>query len=204
MESNNISGLFIKHPVAGKCVLVNYHEDLYRQNFTLAHEVGHALMDTHEDFNISYEQDNRGDYKEMRANQFASSFLIPEELITPLKGVSFNDEVVKSLATKLKVNVQPLLIALKSQKIITEVQYKQYMALKIPQNLKTDFELTNLSPNILKAKRTLLEIGLSSYYVNNCYEAYEKKIISSGRFAELLLVSNIELPSVLSMFKMSL
>lgn len=54
MELNNsgISGLFIRHPRAGKCILINADENIYRQNFTLAHEIGHALMDGI-DFNVS-------------------------------------------------------------------------------------------------------------------------------------------------------
>jgi hypothetical protein len=31
LGNSNISGLYIKHPVAGKCVLVNYSEDVYMQ-----------------------------------------------------------------------------------------------------------------------------------------------------------------------------
>ena len=37
LEDSNISGVYIKHPIAGHCILVNYSEDLYRQNFSMAH-----------------------------------------------------------------------------------------------------------------------------------------------------------------------
>ncbi|MCC6130679.1 MAG: helix-turn-helix transcriptional regulator, partial [Acidobacteria bacterium] len=31
LENSRISGLYLKHPTAGKCVLVNYSEDVFRQ-----------------------------------------------------------------------------------------------------------------------------------------------------------------------------
>ena len=42
LGNSNISGLFIMHPVAGKCALVNHSEDIYRQRFSAAHEMAHA------------------------------------------------------------------------------------------------------------------------------------------------------------------
>jgi|SRR6185437_1245037 len=38
LSNSNISGVMLRHPVAGPCVLVNYSEDIYRQRFTAAHE----------------------------------------------------------------------------------------------------------------------------------------------------------------------
>lgn len=53
LGNSNISGLYIKHPMAGKCILVNYSEDVYRQRFTAAHETAHAILDEEEDFVVS-------------------------------------------------------------------------------------------------------------------------------------------------------
>jgi len=49
LNSSKISGLYIKHPVAGKCILINYSEDIYRQRFTAAHEAAHAILNDDED-----------------------------------------------------------------------------------------------------------------------------------------------------------
>ena len=43
LSNSNISGLFINHPTAGKCVLINYEEDIYRQNFTLVDITHHSI-----------------------------------------------------------------------------------------------------------------------------------------------------------------
>lgn len=204
LDSDNISGVFIKHPTAGKCILVNYDEDLFRQNFTLAHEVGHALMDGEQEFNISTKADIQSEYREMRANNFASSFLIPKTVVDRLKEVVITEDIIKQTAIKLKVNIQPLLIALKNYKIINQCTYDSFIRLKITQLEKSDHELENLSPNILKAKKTILKMGLSSYYVRKCHEAYQNNHISSGKLAEMLLVSSTELPKLLSLFNLSL
>jgi transcriptional regulator with XRE-family HTH domain len=59
LENSNISGLFVQHPVAGPCALVNYSEDMYRQRFTAAHEAGHAILDADEDFVVSFTKDQQ-------------------------------------------------------------------------------------------------------------------------------------------------
>ncbi len=85
LHNSNLSGIFIHHPVAGKCVLVNYSEDLYRQNFTVSHEVAHSIFDTNQLYNVSFTKDGK-DIKEIRANRFAAGFLMPAAVLQKLKG----------------------------------------------------------------------------------------------------------------------
>ena len=99
MELNNsgISGLFIRHPRAGKCVLINADENIYRQNFTLAHEIGHALMDGI-DFNVSLSnEDKSSQFRESRANAFASNFLLPKNIISKIPKSSINADFIKTI-----------------------------------------------------------------------------------------------------------
>ncbi len=49
LENRNISGLFILHPKTGKCIVINYSDDIYRQRFTAAHEAAHAIFDSESD-----------------------------------------------------------------------------------------------------------------------------------------------------------
>lgn len=65
----------IRHPEVGRCILVNYDEDVYRQRFTAAHELAHALMEDSE-FNVSLSRDG-SNLVEVRANAFASHYLVP-------------------------------------------------------------------------------------------------------------------------------
>lgn len=71
-ELANLSGIFTQHPIAGECILVNYSEDLYRQNFTLAHEAAHSIFDTNVAYNVSFTIENK-DLKEIQANRLATS-----------------------------------------------------------------------------------------------------------------------------------
>ncbi|MDF5724128.1 MAG: XRE family transcriptional regulator, partial [Rhizonema sp. PD37] len=57
--NSNVSGLFIKHPQAGKCILINYNEDIYRQRFSAAHEAAHAILDYDQDFVVSLKTDKQ-------------------------------------------------------------------------------------------------------------------------------------------------
>ena len=54
LKNSNISGLFIAHPGAGLCLLVNYSEDVYRQRFTAAHEMAHAIFDSDQEVVVSF------------------------------------------------------------------------------------------------------------------------------------------------------
>jgi Zn-dependent peptidase ImmA (M78 family) len=83
LSNDKISGLFIHHPIAGRCVLVNYDEDLYRQRFTAAHECGHAILDVGEEFGISFGT-NGNDLREVRVNAFASHYLLPPKFLEKL------------------------------------------------------------------------------------------------------------------------
>ena len=69
LVNSTISGLCVRHPVAGKCILVNYSEDVYRQRFTAAHEVAHAILDDDQDVIVSFTSD-KGNLSEIRANVF--------------------------------------------------------------------------------------------------------------------------------------
>jgi hypothetical protein len=73
-DNSSISGVYVKHPVAGSCVLVNYSEDIYRQRFTAAHQAAHAISDQDEEVIVSFVLANN-DLREVRANTFAPSFL---------------------------------------------------------------------------------------------------------------------------------
>ena len=55
LGNSNISGLFIMHPVAGKCALVNHSEDIYRQRFSAAHEMAHAIFDSAQGASVTFE-----------------------------------------------------------------------------------------------------------------------------------------------------
>jgi transcriptional regulator with XRE-family HTH domain len=84
LENSNISGLTLRHPYAGPCVLVNYSEDVYRQRFTAAHEGAHAILDRKDDVVVSFKRWDKKELVEIRANTFASAYLLPQSVIAKL------------------------------------------------------------------------------------------------------------------------
>lgn len=91
-DSNNIrtaSGLLIRKN--GKMfIYTNADEPSYRQRFTIAHEIGHYVLNHIPDngdknFIMRDEVSTKGnDPKEVAANKFAAELLMPEELIRKL------------------------------------------------------------------------------------------------------------------------
>jgi len=73
---DEMSGLFLKHPSIGLCILVNFDHARARKRFSYAHEYAHALLDRRNTATVSLEQ-NRSDLGEVRANAFAAAFLLP-------------------------------------------------------------------------------------------------------------------------------
>jgi Zn-dependent peptidase ImmA (M78 family) len=203
LHNSNLSGIFIQHPVAGKCVLVNYSEDLYRQNFTVSHEVAHSIFDTNQRYNVSFTKDGK-DIKEIRANRFAAGFLMPAEVLQKLKVSTWSEQILITLAGQFQVNIIALLYRLKFLKLITQQDFDKFKGLKLPKALKEDPELKDLPNKIAFAKIQVLELGLSATYVRKCHEAYSKALISQSRLAEILLTSEHELQDVLALFNLKL
>ncbi len=202
LENSSISGLFIKHPIAGKCILVNYTEDIYRQRFTAAHEAGHTILDDEKDVIISFTKWKPHDLVEVRANTFASHYLLPESFIRSIPDVNnWNSEKATNWANKLKVSTSALAIALSNAKLIDNRTSQIIKSAKVPKEAKQDPELPDsLSLHARQRKEELLKRGLSSYYVNLCFEAYRRNIITASRMAEMLLVDENELQELVELF----
>ncbi len=201
LANSTISGLCIRHPVAGKCILVNYSEDVYRQRFTAAHEVAHAILDDDQDVIVSFTSD-KGNLSEIRANVFASRYLMPPEFLKmiPLPN-QWDQEKSVSWANKLKVSTQSLAYALKDAELISEEQESEIMAVKVPAPVKIDPELPiTLSPNVRQRRKEFLSRGLSISYVDLCFDAYDCGVVSAGRLGEMLLAKEDELHGIAELY----
>ncbi|MBN4006472.1 ImmA/IrrE family metallo-endopeptidase [Nostoc sp. LPT] len=201
LGNSNISGLFIKHPIAGKCILVNYSEDIYRQRFTAAHESAHGILDDDQEFVISLKTDKKN-LVEVRANNFASDYLMPPEFLQKIPDYqTWTPEKAIEWANKFKVSTEALANALKSANFISENVEIQIKAVRVPRDLKVDRELPeSLSFGSRQRREELLKRGLSNFYVGLCFDVYDQGFISAGRVAERLLVSKYELTEIASIY----
>lgn len=193
--NSEISGLYIEHPIAGHCILVNYEEDIYRQRFSVSHEAAHAIFDSTEAANISYKRNSskydRQDLKEKRANRFASCYLMPPELLP--KNQHWDTALAQRWAQTLKVSTEALSYALRDAELIDQDTAKLIRSVRVPMSEKVDPEAPeNLSASQLNRRLQLLERGLSDYYVGLCFEAHQRGLISAGRLGEVLLADHKE------------
>jgi Zn-dependent peptidase ImmA (M78 family)/transcriptional regulator with XRE-family HTH domain len=202
LGNSNISGLFIMHPVAGKCALINYDEDIYRQRFSASHEMAHAIFDSAQGATVSFEHASGADMLELRANRFASCFLMPPAFLAKLPAPKqWSDSDAIRWANELRVSCLALAIALNEAKLIDGATYDRISRLRVPRESKVDPEL----PDTLGAaerhrKEQLLELGLSDHYVGLCFDGYSAGIISVGRLAEALLSSHAELAELARLY----
>ena len=199
LSNEDISGLYINDPIAGHCVLINYSEDLYRQRFSVAHEMAHAIFDSAEGVLLTYEwrsaKYNAKDLREIRANSFASHFLMP---VTMLKGLpTLDEERAKHWAQQFRVSTAALAKALKDAALVDEAAARRIRAVHVPKDIKIDPEAPEfLSETQRERRMALLERGLSNHYVDLCFMAHDRGLISTGRLAEMLQVNNTELSEI--------
>jgi len=202
LNNSSISGLYIKHPVAGKCILINYSEDIYRQRFTAAHEAAHAILNDDKDGVIVSFKGMSQDYIEVGANYFASNYLMPPDFLKKIPDANVWDQEKALLwANNLKVSTEALAYALKNAKLIDKKTEEIIKAVRVVKGLKVDPELSDsLSPKAINRKKYLMERGLSSFYVNLCFESYRKNIITAARMAEMFLVEQSELFEIADLY----
>jgi Zn-dependent peptidase ImmA (M78 family) len=203
LVNNDISGLYIQDPVAGHCVLINYNEDVYRQRFSVCHEVAHSIFDSSARVMLTYETHsskyNKAELIEIRANSFASNYLMPVHLLQRIG--TLDESNIAPWAQKFRVSVSALLKALKDAKLIDQGTISKLRAIRVPASAKIDPEAPENLTDSQRARRlSLLERGLSDYFVNLCFEAHYKELISTGRLIEALRISQSDLPEIAVLF----
>jgi Zn-dependent peptidase ImmA (M78 family)/transcriptional regulator with XRE-family HTH domain len=206
LEKSSISGLFINHPTAGRCTLVNYSEDVYRQRFSAAHEMAHAIFDVDQVASVSYVHTDGSDLRELRANRFASCFLMPSAFLKSIRPRNgWDDEDALHWANELRVSCAALGIALVEAQVVDAQRGSAIKKLRVPKDAKLDPELPDsLSPVQLRKKKHLMEMGLSDFYVGLCFDALHQDVISNGRLAEALLTNPSDLGAIASLYGRSL
>jgi len=200
LNNSKISGMCIKHPVVGKCIIVNSVEDVYRQRFTAAHEAAHALLDN-EEFVVSFVGDK--DLREVRANSFAGSYLMPPDLLKIIPDPhNWDENKVIIWANKLQVSTTAFAYGLNSANLISRNTMDFIKSIKVPRNLKTDPELPeSLTAKSRERKEALLDKGLSTRYLTMVFNAFRNDIITRARVAEMLRVTEADLVEIAALYQ---
>ena len=168
--------------------------------------MAHAIFDTAQGASVSYVGANGVDMVELRANRFASCFLMPPAFLVQLPEPSRWTEVdVLRWANDLRVSCGALAIALKEATLVDDAAYGRIRALKVPSEAKIDPELPDsLNATQRERKAHLLKLGLSDFYVGLCFDAFSQGVISVGRLTEALLCSYGELAELASLYGQTL
>ena len=207
LANSDISGLYIEHPTAGHCLLVNYDEDIYRQRFSVGHEAAHAIFDSSEAVVVSYRRGSsrymEDDLKEIRANRFASCYLMPPDQLPRV--ANWTAEQALYWAQKLRVSTAALAIALREAGIVNESTANIIRSVRVPTIEKIDPEAPESLTDMQRTRRiALLERGMSDYYVSLAFEAHHEEIISAGRLGEALLADHAETREISVLFSRSI
>lgn len=207
LANSDISGLYIEHPIAGHCILVNYDEDLYRQRFSASHEAAHVIFDSTEAVMVTYRRGSSRfdahDLREVRANRFASCYLMPPDQLPRLP--QWTSNLAIEWAQRLRVSTTALSIALREANVIDDDTAKAIRSVRAPSPEKIDPEAPETLTDRQRARRlALLERGLSDYYVGLCFEAHQQNRISAGRLSEALLADHVELREISTLYGRSI
>jgi Zn-dependent peptidase ImmA (M78 family) len=164
--------------------------------------MAHAIFDCAEGASVSYKKPGHLDMLEVRANRFASCFLMPPAFLANLPDpAKWSDSDVLRWANDLRVSCDALGIALKELQLIDDATSQRFRQLRVPRDAKLDPELPeNLNHTQRERKEKLLEVGLSDFYVGLCFEGFNVGAISVGRLAEALLCSHGELSELSSIY----
>ena len=199
LEDKNISGLYINHPVInhsipGHCILVNYLDDLYRQNFSAAHEYCHALFDSSQGQEITYSNDKSK--LERRADNFAGNFLVPKQRLeldySPADNYEDWISLVRQIAQRFRVSSKVVIIRLSELRWIDRSlnnQLFQDKRLVIKHNEKFDPETPpSLSSGIRDKSTQIIRQGLSWHFIHLGTEAYRRGEITYHKLLDMLLL----------------
>jgi Zn-dependent peptidase ImmA (M78 family)/transcriptional regulator with XRE-family HTH domain len=157
-----------------------------RQRFTLAHELGHLLAGDDQGVHLDrdvYDKAQAKDPTEMRANSFASAFLMPEKILREAVGPNgLMEPGFAALACDLKVTPSALAFRLKELRLIDSGTCDRYKSLSAAKAATMVGRGEELAGRVALAN-TARPPGL---LVRDAYTAYETGATTLRPYANLL------------------
>jgi|SRR5690554_3555411 len=186
-----ISGLFLRAD-STKVILINSARSLGHQNFTMAHELYHALYDESTESKVctagKWDTKNKA---ERIADDFASHFLMPEAGIfenLTLRGALNSPEINDIIYLEQLYNVShaAMLYRLSTLRLISKNQAED-----LKHGIKALARQLGYPLDLYEP--TFEEVVISDY-AEKAKIAYDKGLITSSRYRELLAEINISMP----------
>lgn len=175
---------------SGICILVNSEEPSWRQHFSIAHELFHAVTWDESLFRQLEENEGLRTLNEKLANAFAAGLLMPTETLRRevrhvTEGGKIRYAALVAIARHFEVSTEALLWRLVNLRILDS------SAVKVILNDPMLKELDRQS------KDSAREPFLSERFIRLAYLALQFGKISRARLAELLSIPLIDLPEFL-------
>lgn len=168
-----------------------------RQRFTLAHELGHLLAGDNQDVHLDrdvFDKTQAKDPSEMRANAFASAFLMPEGMLRDAVGTAgLTEKTFAALACDLLVTPSALAYRLLRLRLIDAGTCDRYKALTGAKAASTAGRGKEFAHRVAQAG-TPRPPGL---LVRDTYAAYESGAATLRPYANLLGVDADDLKRTL-------
>ncbi len=200
LPNSKVWGFSITSKEFGHAIFVNTHSTRERQLFTLAHELGHSVMDRDHTATILTEKKSKdGDMREqellaeVRANAFAAAFLMPElEVKAAVLKMGVSEGAQEELGTatidylrkQFGVSYEAMLWRLVNLKVISKKEREKFQ----PDSVDEEVPASNAPPSLPERYRAL------------AIEAYRRAKISIGKLADLLRIDIYEARKLVKQF----
>jgi len=164
-----------------KVLVINSSKAIGRQNFTVAHELGHIFLHNIENM-VEFPVDESSN-KEKEADRFASFFLMPSDDVTAIVqtdgGIVFDAVETMEISQVFRMSYSGTLARLKE--IFGASSIPSLLWQKKPVQLAT---MLNMDKRLYEP--TNEKYWSTNKYVSAAYKALEKERISFSKFLELM------------------
>ena len=118
-KTDKLDAFFMPLPCNVICIALNANPAFSadRQNFSLAHELGHALM---------HQEQVQDDSLEKEADAFASEFLFPAQAVEEEYKAGLSFSLLKALKQKWRISMQAILFRGHKLKWIDDKTYRRF------------------------------------------------------------------------------
>jgi len=184
---DHVSGMCIKND-GNPVIAVNSDMSVGRQRFSIAHELYHLYFDENKHMTVCAIKIGSGNEIERAADQFASYFLMPPvALFESIKKMRSTTEIlgikeIVKLEQYFGVSRLAMLCRLIIDKKLTPQQADKFRqgVIRSAANLGYDDTLYKPLPDNKKYKTY-------GYYIQQAEELFEKDLVSTGKYEQLLL-----------------
>lgn len=185
-----VSGMCIKGQKGNNLIAINSAMTLGRQRFTLAHEFYHMFFDASMVSVCSMLLNtNRGVEKE--ADMFASYFLMPEAALSIRAKKILDENKSKKLSLSDVIKIEQY-FGLSHQATVYRLMHALLLneedgELFLSASVRSKAESLGYSPDLYEPAPESRQYMTYGHYIKQVEDAFEKNLISQGKYEELLI-----------------